>query len=37
VVVTDPDDASGEAVADKIGRAGGEAVFLHQDVTLEET
>ena len=34
VVVTDVDDAGGQAV---IGSAGGEAIFLHQDVTLEET
>ena len=37
VVVTDLDDAGGQLVADKIGGAGGSAVFLHQDVTLEET
>src|ERR1700730_9634655 len=36
VVVTDVDDAGGQAVADKIGSAGGEAIYLHQDVTLEE-
>ena len=36
VVVTDVDDVGGQAVVDKIGRAGGEAIFLHQDVTLEE-
>ena len=36
VVVTDLDDAGGQAVADKIGSAGGEAVFLRQDVSLEE-
>jgi NAD(P)-dependent dehydrogenase (short-subunit alcohol dehydrogenase family) len=36
VVVTDLDDAGGQSVVDKIGRAGGSAVFLHQDVTLEE-
>src|SRR5690349_9257291 len=34
VVVTDLDDQGGRAVAD---RAGGEAIFLHQDVTLEES
>jgi NAD(P)-dependent dehydrogenase (short-subunit alcohol dehydrogenase family) len=37
VVVTDLDDAGGQLVVDKIGSAGGSAVFLHQDVTLEET
>jgi NAD(P)-dependent dehydrogenase (short-subunit alcohol dehydrogenase family) len=37
VVVTDLDDASGQAVVEKIGSAGAEAIFLHQDVTLEET
>jgi NAD(P)-dependent dehydrogenase (short-subunit alcohol dehydrogenase family) len=37
VVVTDLDDAGGQAVADKIGNAGGEAIFLHQDVSLEES
>jgi NAD(P)-dependent dehydrogenase (short-subunit alcohol dehydrogenase family) len=36
VVVTDLDEAGGRAVVDKIGNAGGEALFLHQDVTLEE-
>src|SRR6516164_11116879 len=34
VVVTDLDDQGGRAVVD---RAGGEAVFLHQDVSIEET
>jgi NAD(P)-dependent dehydrogenase (short-subunit alcohol dehydrogenase family) len=37
VVVTDLDDAGGQSVVDKIGSAGGSAVFLHQDVTLEES
>src|ERR1700746_375941 len=37
VVVTDLDDPGGQAVVDKIGSAGGEAIFLHQDVTLEES
>jgi NAD(P)-dependent dehydrogenase (short-subunit alcohol dehydrogenase family) len=37
VVVTDLDDADGQAVADKIGNAGSEAIFLHQDVSLEES
>src|SRR6202049_1573996 len=37
VVVTDLDDVGGQAVVDKIGSAGGEAIFLHQDVTLEES
>jgi NAD(P)-dependent dehydrogenase (short-subunit alcohol dehydrogenase family) len=37
VVVTDVDDANGQAVVDKIGSAGDEAIYLHQDVTLEET
>ena len=36
VVVTDVDDAGGQAVVDKIGSAG-EAIFLHQDVSLEES
>jgi NAD(P)-dependent dehydrogenase (short-subunit alcohol dehydrogenase family) len=36
VVVSDLDDAGGNTVVERIGRAGGEAVFLHQDVTLEE-
>src|SRR5215469_16284565 len=34
VVVTDLDDQAGRAVVD---RAGGEAIFLHQDVSIEET
>ena len=37
MVVTDLDDIGGQAVVDKIGSAGGEAIFLHQDVTLEES
>jgi NAD(P)-dependent dehydrogenase (short-subunit alcohol dehydrogenase family) len=37
LVVTDLDDAGGEAVAEKIIGAGGEAIFLHQDVSLEES
>jgi NAD(P)-dependent dehydrogenase (short-subunit alcohol dehydrogenase family) len=37
VVVTDVNDAGGQAVVDKIGSAGGEPIFLHQDVTLEES
>src|ERR1700760_2286794 len=36
LVVTDLDDAGGQAVVDKIS-VGGEAIFLHQDVTVEET
>ena len=36
VVVTDLDASRGEAVIAGIGSAGGEAVFLHQDVSLEE-
>jgi NAD(P)-dependent dehydrogenase (short-subunit alcohol dehydrogenase family) len=35
VVVTDLDDTGGQPVVDMI--AGGEAVFLHQDVSLEES
>src|SRR5262245_46947540 len=35
VVVTDLDDAVGEATVAEIRRAGGEAVYLHQDVTKE--
>jgi NAD(P)-dependent dehydrogenase (short-subunit alcohol dehydrogenase family) len=37
VVVTDLDSTGGQLVVDKIGSAGGEAVFLHQDVSLEES
>src|SRR5690348_13889815 len=37
VVVTGLDDAGGPAVVDKIGSAGDEAIFLHQDVSLEES
>jgi NAD(P)-dependent dehydrogenase (short-subunit alcohol dehydrogenase family) len=36
IVVTDLDDAVGQRVVDKIGSVGGEAIFLHQDVSLEE-
>jgi NAD(P)-dependent dehydrogenase (short-subunit alcohol dehydrogenase family) len=37
VVVTDLDEAGGRRVVAEIGGAGGEAIFLHQDVSLEET
>src|SRR5713101_4631259 len=37
VVVTDLDDARGQAIVDSIGSAGGAALFLHQDVSLEES
>lgn len=36
VVVTDLDDTNGQAVVKTIAEAGGEAVFVHQDVSLEE-
>ena len=35
VVVTDLDDTGGRDLVDKINGAGGEAIFLHQDVSLE--
>ena len=35
VVITDLDDARGEGIAAQIIRDGGEAIFLHQDVTDE--
>ena len=35
--MTDVDDAGGQAVVHKIESAGGEAIFLHHDVTLEES
>src|SRR6516225_5302003 len=37
VVVTDVDDTGGKTVVDKIESARGQAIFLHQDVTLEES
>src|SRR5207237_9051805 len=37
VIVTDLDDPGGEALADRILGDGGEAVYLHQDVSLEES
>jgi NAD(P)-dependent dehydrogenase (short-subunit alcohol dehydrogenase family) len=37
LVVTDLDEAGGKAVASRIIAAGGAAVFLHQDVSLEES
>ena len=37
VIITDLDNAGGHAVADRIVNAGGDAIFLHQDVTLEES
>src|SRR5437879_5944806 len=36
VVITDLDDTGGQGLVDKIGSAGGEAIFLHQDVSIEE-
>jgi NAD(P)-dependent dehydrogenase (short-subunit alcohol dehydrogenase family) len=36
VVVTDLDDARGAALVAEIGKSGGEALYLHQDVSLEE-
>src|SRR5689334_15027757 len=36
VVVTDLDGRRGGAVAADIGKDGGEAIFLHQDVSIEE-
>jgi NAD(P)-dependent dehydrogenase (short-subunit alcohol dehydrogenase family) len=36
-VVTDLDDTDGKAVVAKISSAGGEAFFLHQDVSVEES
>jgi NAD(P)-dependent dehydrogenase (short-subunit alcohol dehydrogenase family) len=36
VVVTDLDDAGGQRVVEQIGGAGGEAIFLHQDVSFED-
>ena len=36
VVITDIDDAGAQAVAGKIVAAGGEAISLHQDVSIEE-
>jgi NAD(P)-dependent dehydrogenase (short-subunit alcohol dehydrogenase family) len=36
IVVTDLDDAGGRVVAERIGGAGGEAIYLHQDVSVEE-
>jgi len=37
VIVTDLDDARGQAVVAEIGGASGEAVYLRQDVSLEES
>jgi NAD(P)-dependent dehydrogenase (short-subunit alcohol dehydrogenase family) len=37
VVVTGLDDTGGKAVVEKICSAGGEALVLHQDVSLEES
>jgi NAD(P)-dependent dehydrogenase (short-subunit alcohol dehydrogenase family) len=37
VMVTDLDDAGGQALVDRIARAGDEGFFLHQDVSLEES
>jgi hypothetical protein len=36
-MVTDLDNPGGQAVADKIGNAGDEAIFLRQDVSIEES
>src|SRR4029077_6744038 len=37
VVVGDLDDTRGQAVANGIVSAGGEAIYLHQDVSVEES
>ena len=37
VVVTDLDDTGSRDLVDKISGAGGEAILLHQDVSLEES
>jgi NAD(P)-dependent dehydrogenase (short-subunit alcohol dehydrogenase family) len=37
VVVTDLDDPRGQAVLAEIGSDGGGMVYLHQDVSLEES
>jgi len=37
VVATDLHDLDGEAIVNKIGSTGGEAIFLHQDVSIEES
>src|SRR6516165_12101216 len=37
VVITDLDDAGSRSVVEKIAGAGGEAICLHQDVSLEES
>ena len=37
VVITDLDDAGSRSVVDRIAGAGGEAICLHQDVSLEES
>src|SRR5438874_11216554 len=36
LVITDLDDPGGQALVEKIGGAGGEAIYLHQDVGVEE-
>ena len=36
VVVTDLDNPRGQEVVDNIGSAGGEAMFLHQDVSIHQ-
>ena len=36
VVVTDIDDAAGKGTVDQIVEAGGEAIFVHHDVTDED-
>jgi NAD(P)-dependent dehydrogenase (short-subunit alcohol dehydrogenase family) len=37
VIVTDLDDPRGQVLVDKIGSDGSEAVYLHQDVSPEES
>jgi NAD(P)-dependent dehydrogenase (short-subunit alcohol dehydrogenase family) len=37
VVVTDLDDLRGQGVVEHIGNGGGEALYLHQDVSVEES
>src|SRR5437667_6887902 len=36
LIITDLVDPGGQALMEKIGGAGGEAIYLHQDVSVEE-
>ena len=37
VIITDLDDTRGQTMVSEINGAGGEAIYLHQDVSFEDS